>query len=199
MKKEVNKIVLVIGFIVAIIGIYISAFADTIVSFTSFIWATANIATILAVTFVFAKNEVVKNIGYILALFLGANGLLNILVNVDTGIFVSSVGYVIMATGALIYYVIFILKFFGFVKIKNNSRTKKETIIDELNGYAELKKDGVITDEEFIEIKQSIFNGTDNKKDSYIDDLKKWKKLLDQQIITETDFTEIKKEYLLNK
>ena len=198
MKKEVNKIVLVIGFFVALVGTYISMLIDDI-TFISYIWNTTNIAIILAVTFVFSKNEIIKNIGYILALFVGATGTFNVLFNPETGILVVSIGYIIMAVGALIYYVIFILKFFGFVKVGYIVKSKKGAIIDELNGYADLKKAGLITDEEFDEIKQKLFNGSNNKKDSSMDDLKKWKKLFDQQIISESEFAEIKKDFLLNK
>ena len=198
MKKEVNKIILVIGFIIALVGTYISMLIDDI-SLINYLWATSNIAVILAVTFIFSKNEIIKNVGYILALYLGANGTFYVLLGPDIGALVVSIGYIIMAVGALIYYVIFILKFFGFVKVGYTSKTRKGAIIDELNGYADLKKAGLITDEEFVEIKQKLFNGSDNKKDSSMDDLKKWKKLFDQQIISEAEFAEIKKDFLLNK
>ena len=203
MKKEAHKIVLVIGFIIALIGTYISAIVKE-VSLISVISTSVSVTLLLAVPFVFAKNEVVKNIGYFMALFAGAQGVLNLMLLTDLkeltekqiGGLVVSVGYIVMTVAALMYYVMFIFRFFGFVKVSKAS--KGDAVIDDINRYGEMKKDGIITDEEFLEIKQNILSGSskNKKEESSMDDLKKWKKLLDQQIISEAEFTEIKKDFL---
>lgn len=197
MKKEFNKILLIIGFIVSLIGVYISAAMKEIL-LVNVVWSTANVAMLLSVTFVFSKNGILKNIGYILSLLLGAQGLLLYFVSPIeyVGALITFVGYAIMAVAALVYFVIQILKFFGFVKIAGT--TKNDNVIDEINSYGELKKDGIITDEEFFEIKQKLLNGSSKKKDSSMDDLKKWKKLLDQEIINEAEFASVKKNFLNN-
>lgn len=197
MKKEFNKILLIIGFIVSLIGVYISAAMSEIL-LVNVVWSTANIAMLLSVTFVFSKNYILKNIGYILSLLLGAQGVLLFLGSPVEyiGSLVTLIGYAIMAVAALVYFVIQILKFFGFVKIAGT--TKNDNVIDEINSYGDLKKDGIITDEEFFEIKQKLLNGSAKKKDSSMDDLKKWKKLLDQEIINEAEFANVKKNFLNN-
>ncbi len=195
MKKEINKILLVIGFIISVVGVYISAVADEI-TLISLVWTTVNVAVILALPFVFAKNDVVKNIGYILSLFIGSQGVFNILVGADIGEMVSSVGYIVMAVAALVYFIVLILRFFGFVKVAGV--TKNDAVIDEINRYGEMKKEGIITEEEFLDIKQRLLSNSNDKKNSSMDDLKKWKKLLDQQVISEAEFADVKKDFLNN-
>ena len=197
MKKEFNKILLIIGFIVSLIGVYVSAAMNEIM-LVNIVWSTANIAMLLSVTFIFAKNDILKNIGYILSLLLGAQGLLLFVITPVTymGALVTFIGYVIMAVAALIYFIIQILKFFGFVKVAGTAKNDK--VIDEINRYGDLRKEGIITDEEFFEVKQRLLSGSSNKKDSSMDDLKKWKKMLDQEIINEAEFANVKKNFLNN-
>ena len=197
MKKEFNKILLVIGFIISVIGVYISA-AMNENGLVTIVWSTANIAMVLAVAFVFAKNAILKNIGYILSVFVGAQGILWFMVMplYYVGSLITTVGNLIMAVAALVYFVIQLLKFFGFVKVAGT--TKNDAVIDEINRYGELKKEGIITESEFCDIKQRLLSGSSSKKDSSMDDLKKWKKMLDQDIISAAEFSDIKKNFLNN-
>ena len=56
-----------------------------------------------------------------------------------------------------------------------------------------MKKEEVITEEEFNGLKQRILDGNDTKATN-LDDLKKWKKLLDQKVLTKEEFSKIKSD-----
>ena len=91
MKKQINKIVMVVGFLVALVGLLIWAVSDMEID-GSLLTGTALeelelflipdlmnvsfIAMVLAVAFVFAKNNTVKNVGYGLSALIGIDGVL---------------------------------------------------------------------------------------------------------------------------
>ena len=57
---------------------------------------------------------------------------------------------------------------------------------------ATIEDTGILTEEEFVELKQRAMEGSGNQSPS-MDDLKKWKKLLDQQVINQEEFSTIKR------
>ena len=197
MKKEVNKIVLVIGFVVAIVGLWISAIAGSLqYVFNSF--SVSMIAAVLAFGFIFSSNKVLKIIGYSFNALVGAQGVRTIILMeeyIRIGELVTSIGYAIMALATLIYFVAFLLAFFGFVK--KYEKAEATCLYTELARYKELLEDGILTEEEFVELKQKALAGQDAKEAPAMDDLKKWKKMLDQQIISEDEFASIKKNILV--
>lgn len=189
MKKELNKVIMFIGFVVTIVGLIICAAADG-ANFAS-VFTLSTIAAVLAVTFIFAKNDIVKNVGYGLAGLLGVYGIGMMQVSED--FMVASVGMIVMFVAAVIYFFVVCLKFFGFVKKGEHEEAcgNVGNLLNTLSAYKEMQQEKVLSDEEFAELKQKIFETADKKTVS-LDDLKKWKKLLDQGVITEEEFTQIK-------
>ena len=194
MKKEVNKIILFLGFLMAMVGLWLTALNNP--SFTALSFTM--ITVILAFAFVNATNNVLKIVGYSLCGTLGASGIYALLVElsamyISIGAVLMAVGMILMALAALIYLVAFLLGFFGFVK-KNEKGGDNEVscLWTELGRYKEMQADGILTEDEFVELKQRAMDGSGNQSPS-MDDLKKWKKLLDQQVITEEEFGAIKK------
>ncbi len=196
MKKQINQIIIVLGFVVAVIGACLAAALSSVAGFVS-TTAIANIAALLAVTFIFANHSVIKNIGYTLAALLaidGIAGLMIVEVSAQTiGFIIYCFGILLMTIGSLIYFLMQFLTYCGFVKHskKNTINSCKGNLLDELIRYKEMQQEKVLTEEEFSELKQKMLENSENKSDS-IDDLKKWKKLLDQQVITEEEFSKIK-------
>ena len=196
MKKEVNKIVSFLGFLTALAGIWISAFSA--ISFGGFDLTV--IALILALAFVNASNNVLKIIGYSLNACLGAIGL-GTLIRIpylDIGTRVMAIGMLIMTLATIIYFFVFLLGYFGFVKQKDKKAEEGSSLWNELNRYKELQEEGILTAEEFADLKQKAMDGADTSVPT-MDDLKKWKKLLDQQVITAEEFASIKKNIFANK
>ena len=196
MKKQINQIIIVLGFVVAVIGACMaSAMRSPIASISTS--AIANIAALLAVTFLFANHPVVKNIGYTLAVLLSVDAVAGLMLakpcTQNIGFIIYCIGFLLMTVGALIYFLMVFLTYCGFVKSgkKTANHSCKGNLLDELIRYKEMQQEKVLTEEEFSELKQKMLENSENKSDS-IDDLKKWKKLLDQQVITEEEFSKIK-------
>lgn len=196
MKKEVNKIVLFIGFLTAIAGIWISAFSAG--NFGGM--DITVIALVLALAFVNASANVLKIIGYSLNVLLGAIGLSALIKmpRMDIGTIVIAIGLLIMTLATVIYFFVFLLGYFGFVKQKGKKASEAPSLWNELNRYKEMQEDGILTDDEFSDLKQKAMDGADASVPT-MDDLKKWKKLLDQQVITAEEFASIKKNIFSNK
>ncbi len=199
MKKTLNQIVMVLGFVVLIVGTVLANLDSDIATLATF--ATANVAAIFAVSCIFATNSVIKNIGYSLAAFVAAYGAGMIagldFNDLDIGALLVAVGMLIMGVAAILYALIFVLKAFGFVKNGTSNEVKTSATLDELAHYKEMMQDKILSEEEFDSLKQKILSNAEAKAIS-IDDLKKWKKLLDQQIITEAEFKQIKND-IFNK
>lgn len=194
MKKELNKLVMIIGFLIAMIGGIIAPLALETTLAAPF--SVAQIGAILSVAFVFSKNGVVKNVGYALTAAAGAAGLQVFFwaPEEDIGAFVTAVGLLIMMAAGVIYLIAQCLSFFGFVKGDSEGATERSCVngtIDMLGRYKELQQNHVLTEDEFNSLKQQLLENAGRKTHS-IDDLKKWKKMLDQQVITEDEFSKIK-------
>ena len=188
MKKELNQIIMFVGFIVVVVGALISALSEDISATLSF--ASTYLITIFAVTFIFAKNPVVKNFGYALAGFSGVDGIFAITLGSESTM-VANVGQIIMFVAAILYFILICLKFFGFVKGEKNNTTTHNDAIEILNGYKALMTDKVVTEEEFEQLKKTVLSNNKDKATS-VNDLKKWKKALDQGVITDKEFADIK-------
>ena len=199
MKKALNQIVMVLGFVVLVIGTALANLSTAAAIPATFV--TVNLAAIFAVTCIFAANNVIKNIGYALAAFVAAYGAGVIAWFVpetgDIGTLVASIGMLIMGVAVLLYALLFVLKAFGFVKNGTCEESKTAATLDELGRYKEMLQEKILSEEEFDSLKQKILATAEAKAIS-IDDLKKWKKLLDQQIITEAEFKQIK-DNIFNK
>lgn len=191
MKKELNKIIIAIGFAIVLIGMIIDLFMvkdieDAIVALAS---NTTVLTAVLAYAFIGAKNNVLKVVGYGLAFINSPIALASILAGKLT---IVGIGSIVMAVGATIFYIAQVLNFFGFV---NGKRDCGSDVVSDLAAIKALKDEKIITDEEFDSMKKNIFNNS-NSEISSIDDLKKYKKLLDQKIITEEEYTQLKKSII---
>ena len=187
MKKEFNKVLMVIGFIIATLGAIIMPFMSY--GFESLV-STAFIAPILAVCFIFAKNGVLKNVGYALTVLCGIDGFSYLSFASSIGDILISTGLLIMFLATILYFLLLCLKFFGFVK-SGKSSTVTSDPIQILTQYKELVNEKIVTEEEFEELKKNILANNETKV-SNIEELKKWKKALDQKIITEEEYANVK-------
>lgn len=201
MKKELNKIIIILGFIVAVVGACIAVIMDTppvLMTAT----AISNIAALFAVTFIFASNSIIKNIGYTLSVLLMIDSFKALVLKAtydSVGFLVYYIGFIIMAVGAIVYFAIKFLAYCGFVKkgAKTSTENYNKNLLEELIRYKEMQQEKVLTDEEFSELKEKILENNSANTNS-IEDLKKWKKLVDQQVITEEEFSKIKSD-IFNK
>ncbi len=192
MKKIFTQILVAIGFVVALVGVVLGVDDVTVgLAFSSvhFIGAT------LATAFVFAKNETVKNMGYVLCAVAGTYGIAAIIPvetdaeAVSTGLLIFAFGLIVMMVPAVIYAIIRCFSWCGFT-IKS-SKADACDIAAVLDRYKALEKEEILSAEEFEGLKNKVLKNSETSLSS-IDDLKKWKKLLDQQVITEEEFSKLK-------
>ncbi len=187
MKKEFNKILMVIGFAIAALG---AILAPVMAMSVESIVATSYIVPILAVCFVFAKNNVLKNVGYGLNVICGVNGITYLCFGMNIDQMLLGVGLLIMFIATVLYFLLLCLKFFGFVKSGKENCVGSDPI-KVLSQYKELVNDKIVTEEEFDELKKNLLANNETKVNS-IEDLKKWKKALDQKVITEEEYASVK-------
>ena len=190
MKKSITKILMFLGFIVATAGLLIEGFdsEEATLLVLSTVFTAPFLAAALSVCFIFAKNDVVKNVGYALAALIGVCG---ILLMMSEQMIVAAIGLILMLASSLGYVIVLALEFFGFVKASKGV-TAKSDISVLLGKYKEMEKENVITDEEFAQLKSKALETLAEKESVNLDDLKKWKKLLDQQVISEEEFANLK-------
>lgn len=192
MKKQVNQIFIFIGFAVAFLGLLLNATIDYRPSTSA---SSLGLVALLGSTFIFAKNSVVKNVGYGLCA-LSAITSFPLFASTDPGLLIYTIGTVIMLLGVLIYFVSLVLNGLGWVKTDKASKTEDVTnLLTVLNNYKLLEKENILSAEEFTAIKTNLLSANTNKAET-IDDLKKWKKAVEQQVITEEEYNAIKSEIL---
>ena len=179
-----------IGFIVVLLGVL----TESATTALTVLFTAPYLAAVLAVCFVNASNNTVKNVGYALGALLGVYGFVVIITD---NLVVSACGMVFMLFAALGYAVTYVLKFFGWVKGEKEISGGVD-ISSQLGKYKEMEKENIITDEEFVQLKgQALQSIGDNNRLTF-EDLKKWKKLLDQQVLTEEEFSQLKSK-IFNK
>lgn len=194
MKKEVNKFIIVIGFFVAILGVILSPIIDFFPLNISFDFLSCGLIILFGATFIFAKNNIVKNFGYGICAISFVQSLPYIISGKFTGLIIYGIGAALMFIGALLYVLVLIVKYCGFVKGREESLATTN-VLGVLNKYKDLKTENILTEEEFNEIKSKILASANNQSQD-IDDLKKWKKAVAQQVITEEEYTTIKNSIL---
>ena len=191
MKKSIVKVLMFVGFIVVVVGLLIEGISNTMSAtiVLSALFTAPYLATILAVCFIGAKNEVVKNVGYALAAFAGVYGIILIITGAMA---VVAVGMILMLLATLGHIITLVLAYFGFVKSEEQSRAYKTDISSLLGKYKEMEAEKVINEEEFTQLKAQALQTLSEKENVNLEDLKKWKKLLDQQVISEDEFAQLK-------
>lgn len=185
MKKSIVTAIMFIGFILVAVGALLE---DPTIAMAS-AFSTPFLAAALAVCFIGAKNNVVKNVGFALATLMGIYG---VALMVNGTLIVSGIGMIVMLLAALIYVVPVVLNYFGFVKGKENGTALRTDISSLLGKYKEMEAEKVINEEEFTHLKAKALQMLSEKENVNLDDLKKWKKLLDQQVINEEEFAQLK-------
>ncbi len=191
MKKFFTQILTAIGFVIALVGVIMGYKSENIaLAFASLYF----IAAALATTFVFAKNESVKNMGYVLSAVAGAYGITRLLIEMDAKkasvpMLIFAIGLIVMLVPALIYAIIQFFSWCGFTRKGN--KADASDIATVLNQYKMLEKEKILSADEFESLKEKVLKNSGSAVSS-VDDLKKWKKLLDQQIITDEEFSNLK-------
>ncbi len=186
MKKEINKMIMFIGFSIMLVGMLLMGFSEE-ATLEETAMTTLVLPALFATTFIFAKNSVVKNIGYGLGAISGMDGISVIVIKgIHMSTMIFSIGLILMLVSSILYFISLCLTFFGFSKQDTNTDT-----LDLLKSYIELRSDNVITEEEFESVKAKLLAQNVNKG-SPIQELKKWKKLLDQNFILQDEYDEIK-------
>ncbi len=191
MKKELNKILMVIGFALIVLGVFIMSL-DNLEMALAFLRIDVMLAPILAVTFIFAKNTVVKNVGYAVGALAGIMGI--VFMNIKDEYVLVSIGMILMLVSAFLYFMVSVLQFFGFAKHGEPS-SQAGDVSNILIRYREMQEENVLSKEEFEELKKRTLETT-AEKDFSFDDLRKWKKLLDQKVISNEEFAAIKAKIL---
>ena len=184
MKKELNKIIIFIGIVLVAVGSIIKALST---------YSGVNDSLLLlgglGGCFIFAKNETLKNVGYIICAYAGAFGL-NYLNYPQNGGLIYAIGSIAILVGVLLYYLKVVLAFFGF-STKSNTDFCSENIVASLVKLKEMHSENVLSEEEYNLLKNNALESSVNGKTS-LEDFKKWKKLLDQKVITEEEFAALK-------
>ena len=189
MKKQINQIIMTLGFVVFVIGNIVLGLDVSVLDLSPLVHSGAVLATV----FVFSKNEILKKTSYALAGLVGAYGVGWIAIAIEaenTGLIIASVGLIFLLVSALIYFVVAILEFFGFTKNSKNG-VCVGNLSEVIMKYKAMQDEKIITEQEYEELKRKTFEVSELKTVS-LDDLKKWKKLLDQQVITEEEFATMK-------
>ena len=197
MKKTVSQIFMLVGFVVLVLGMAIANAGSALVAFTN----TAVMA-VFAVACIFASSDVIKNIGYALAAIVAADGFaIFSAINIEDpsiGMIIASAGAWWMGLSALLYALLYVLKLFGFVFEGQNAEVAKVSpVLDEIATYKKMMMDGILTEEEYNDLKQKVLDEAQTDEIP-VTELKKLKKLLDKQIITEEEFAQYK-EVLFKK
>lgn len=195
MKKQVNQIMIFIGLTVALVGLFLTPIIDYPPFYAEASFITLGLLVVLAGTFIFAKNTVVKNVGYGLCVISGIVGA-SFLTSLATGLLIFAVGTLVMFLGTFIYYIVLVLTGLGWVKSDKQTKEDSATnLLTVLNNYKLLEKENILSEEEFNTIKANLLSSSSNKAES-IEDLKKWKKAVEQKVITEEEYNAIKTEIL---
>lgn len=191
MKKELNKILAMIGFVLIVLGCVICGTDPaTALVISEIAFSAATIAAVLALAFINAENKTLKNVGYSISALCGVYGVTLIAnANDNVGLIVMAVGMLFYLITALLYFIVVALKFFGFVKGTKAQVTLN--VSEVLLRYKQMETEKVITEEEFNDLKKKTLETT-GEKISTLEDLKKWKKLMDQKVITEEEFSSMK-------
>lgn len=207
MKNVIVKTIVFIGFLVVLLGLIIdplivqastpaeeAAVSAPLVITALFIafpffFVYLILSVIFGMVFIFSKNETLANVGYALGAFAGAFGVMILIDSKTFSLILIPIGLICMMVGAALKGILVIIGFFGFVK--PDGKQAIVNVADALSKYKELEKDGVLSEEEFLSLKDRAL-GECKPKNAPIDDLKKWKKLLDQNVITEEEFAALK-------
>ncbi|MBR3894513.1 MAG: SHOCT domain-containing protein [Clostridia bacterium] len=210
MKKEISKILIVIGLIVVLLGFLLDGLvnkidADELSKYDygyayradsmrngsgALISGTALgdcLFVAIACAFALSKNQSFVNMGYLLGAIAG----IFCIVMFPSGkymLIISSLGMILMLIAAVIYLVSKMLNFFGFVKAGATSVSDTSTLLKQ---YKQMEENAIITADEFVALKSKLFHDFKPRANS-LEELKNWKALCDQGIITEEEFSNVK-------
>ena len=190
MKKSINSIILTIGFIVYIVGVMLFKTSENLAS-AFFDLTGYSIYVILIMAFLFAKSKSLNICGYSISAIAGLDALSVIttataIEDFDFTLIIFAFGIIVMMMPAIIYFINCLLNLFGFTKMGKQSTSDSK--IDLLRLYAEINKDGIISDDEFASKKAVVIKGNSKDNKEELEQLKQLKRLYDEQVITKEEF-----------
>lgn len=191
MKDKIKKIITFIGFTLVVIACVMLAMeigGEGILSIA--------LPSIFAVCFIFANNATIKNFGYAISAVNLAIGIP--LMQIDDTMLLG-VGLIIMSVASIFYFIEIVFGFFGYVINRTKGTTDfsaESDSFNEVEKYAQLFADGIISEEEYSSLKAKILAIDNKKKVTSLEDLKRWKKLVDKNLISEEEYASIKNKIL---
>lgn len=190
MKKSINNIILTIGFIIYIVGVMLCSTSENN-EMLPIALATYSLYAILIMAFSFAKSKALNICAYSISAIAGVEALSLItsvskIENFDAMLIIFTFGIIVMMIPAVIILINSILNLFGFTKV--GRQTTSDSKIDLLRLYAEINKDGIISDDEFIAKKAIVIKGNLKENKEEFEQLKQLKRLYDEQVITKEEF-----------
>ena len=102
MKKEFNKTIITLGFIVSLIGMLIDSIIVESAMFAML--GTPIFLGVFSFCFVYANNATLNRFGYVFAAVAGVDSIAAILFNTTDAI-VSYIGFIIMFVAAVVYFI----------------------------------------------------------------------------------------------
>ncbi|MBQ3235212.1 MAG: SHOCT domain-containing protein [Clostridia bacterium] len=186
MKKNFYYITITLGFVLYLVCSILASLSEGYAPFVE----GMNLYVILMIAFCFSKNKTLNIVGYSIGGIIIVYSIfaLNVLGQGDDfNLLLPYISALVMGAASVVYFVGLCLKFFGFIK-KNGCQDTQDSKIDLLRLYAELNKDGLLTDEEFAEIKSSVIKGSIKENKEKLAQIKELKKLFDEQVITKEEF-----------
>lgn len=196
MKKEINKVILTLGFIVSLLGLLIDSIIVESAMFAML--GTPIFLGAFSFCFVYANNATLNRFGYVFAAIAGVDSIAAIIFS-NTDAIVAYIGFIIMFVAAVVYFICKILSFFGYKKCDadNNSCEAIAEPYDQMLEYQKFMADGIINEQEFASLKSKLLGVSTSKVIAGdFEQLKKWKKLVEQNVITEEEFAGIKSKIL---
>ncbi|VEU80564.1 hypothetical protein [Haploplasma axanthum] len=191
-EKNLPRTLAVLGFVVSLLGIVLSAATNpqgttTLPGLDLQLSATGLIGVLIAVAFLFAKNNVVEKIGYGILAINATVGIANISAR---GIELTSIATVLdlvvmilFLVSSVYYFVVACLDYFGYSKFGVNG--KENTKLGTLKGWNKLVENNTLTNEEYDVVKKVVLKSDLSSK--AFSELEDMRKLLEARLASADD------------
>ena len=189
--KKFNLIFISIVFVAFVITSILASFN----AYYMEIFSSLNFYVVLMVAFCFAKSKVLNVVGYCIGGLIGVVSLNYIIVLAQGDVFLLLLpcfASIALFIPSVVYFVSACLRSLGFIK-NSGVQQSQDSKIDLLRLYGELNKDGLITEEEFANVKKSVIVGGVKENKEKLVQLRELKKLFDEQVITKDEFVSFNK------
>ena len=115
MKKTLSQIITLIGTVLAVVGIVVDAITRGVPTVAFSLADLSAIAAVVAIAFIFGKNQNMVYLGYLISLILGLSALSQMMVP-KSYFGVVSLGFTVMAIASIVYFFVQFIKMLGFEK-----------------------------------------------------------------------------------